>query len=122
GYRKVLATLYKPANFFDRLKNLIGSLKGSRNETLGRLGLRTQIKFFFPLIGAMFRLTADAHRAEYWKFMVWVLRNHPDKILFALCRIIGGYHFIRYTADVMVPRLTLLELELMEKEQAPSYA
>jgi hypothetical protein len=34
--------------------------------------------------------------------------------MFALTRAIAGYHFIRYTADVMVPRLTLLEQELQQ--------
>jgi radical SAM superfamily enzyme YgiQ (UPF0313 family) len=116
GYRTVLATLYSPRNFFSRLYDLIGSLKGSRNETLGRLNMVTRIKFLVPLLGALVQLgIVDRHRNEYWRFMTWVWWNHRDKFLFALCRAITGYHFIRYTAEVMVPRLTLLEGELKQK-------
>jgi radical SAM superfamily enzyme YgiQ (UPF0313 family) len=123
GYRTVLSTLYSPANFFARLYDLIGSLKGTRNQTFGRLNLKTRLKFLFPLIGALLWLGfVDRNRGEYWRFMLWVMRNHPDKWLFALCRAITGYHFIRYTAEVMVPRLRLVEGELQEKQQQAEVA
>jgi len=117
GYRTVLTSLYSATNFFGRLYDLIGSVKGGRNKTLGRLNLRTRLKFGFPLISALIYLgVVDRDRKEYWRFMLWVWRYHPDKWLYALCRAITGYHFIRYTKDVMVPRLTLVERELLENE------
>ncbi|CAM6006217.1 unnamed protein product [Sphagnum balticum] len=115
GYRTVLATLYSPENFFGRLYELVDSVKSNRNATLGRLGLRTKIKFFFPLMGALIYLgVVNRDRKEYLRFMFWVWQKHPDKFLFALARAITGYHFIKYTEDVMVPRLTLVERELQE--------
>src|SRR5262249_26983758 len=45
------------------------------------------------------------------------LRRHPQKFLFALTRTLAGYHFIKYTADIMVPRLTFLEAELEQKRK-----
>jgi radical SAM superfamily enzyme YgiQ (UPF0313 family) len=118
GYRHILATLYTPENFFDRLHALIGALKGSSARTLGRLNMTTKVKYLFPLIGALVKLgLLDKDRKHYWKFMFWVWRNHPDKWLFALCRAITGHHFIRYTSEVVVPRLGLLERELQEKEE-----
>jgi radical SAM superfamily enzyme YgiQ (UPF0313 family) len=117
GYRTVLATLYTPANYFARLSSLISSLKVNRNESLGRLNLVTKIRYLAPLLSALCWLGIhDSNRKEYWRFFLWVLQNHRDKWLFALCRTITGYHFIRYTAEVMVPKLTVLEKELEEKE------
>jgi radical SAM superfamily enzyme YgiQ (UPF0313 family) len=116
GYRHVLATLYEPKRFFGRLYDLIGSMKGGRNQTLGRLSLQTTMSYVWVLGKALIWLgIMDENRKEYWAFMLWVWRKHPDKLLFALCRVITGYHFIRYTAEVMVPRLTMLENDLKEK-------
>jgi radical SAM superfamily enzyme YgiQ (UPF0313 family) len=119
GYRTVLATLYSPENFFGRLKEMVASLKGRRNKTLGRLNISTRIKWAIPLSTAVIKLSImDArYRKEYSSFLLWVWRNHPDKFLFALTRALTGYHFMRYTEAVMIPRLTLVERELMEQEQ-----
>jgi hypothetical protein len=119
GYRHVLATLYDPTNFFERLYDLIASLK-TKNRTLGRLNLRTRLKFFFPLLGALIRLgITDSARADYWRFMLRVMKNHPDKWMFALVRAIMGYHFIRYTEATMVPRLNLVEREMIAEPPPP---
>lgn len=113
GYRRVLTTLYSPERFFQRLHELIASMKGSRNQTLGRLNLATKISYIGQLIKALLWLgIVDKNRSHYWGFMSWVCWNHPDKWLWALCRAITGHHFLRYTEEVMVPRLTLLEQEL----------
>jgi radical SAM superfamily enzyme YgiQ (UPF0313 family) len=116
GYRHVLASLYEPKAFFGRLYDLIGSMKGGGNQTLGRLSLQTTLSYIWVLGKALIWLgIMDKNGKDYWSFMFWVWRKHPDKLLFALCRVITGYHFIRYTAEVMVPRLTMLENQLKEK-------
>jgi hypothetical protein len=70
-------------------------------------------KYAVKLTGAVgFLLLRSQYRGEYASFLYWVLRNYPDKFLFALARAIVGYHFIKYTQDVMVPRLTLKVDEL----------
>jgi hypothetical protein len=117
GYKQVLSSIYSPGNFFARLTDLIGSMKGSRNLTMGRLSAGGQLYWGKRLIPALIWLwTTDDMRAHYWRFMTWVWKNHRDKWMFALSRAIAGYHFLRYTADVMVPRLSLLESELKEQE------
>lgn len=116
GYRRVLAALYSPAAFFSRLRGLLDNMSVQLNRKSVRLSALVQIIFFFRLIYALVYLGfADRHRREYWHFMFWVCRHHPDKLLFALCRAICGHHFIRYTEEVMLPRLDLLETELAEK-------
>ena len=113
GYSEVLAHLYSPANFFNRLKSLITSMKGSRNKTLGRLRLDGRMYWGARLLPALARLWIyDELGSEYWNFMIWVWLNHRDKWMFALTRAIAGYHFMKYTAEVMVPRLSAIEKEL----------
>jgi hypothetical protein len=113
GYSEVLAHLYSPANFFSRLKSLITSMKGCRNKTLGRLRLDGRMYWGARLLPALARLwVADELGSEYWNFMIWVWLNHRDKWMFALTRAIAGYHFIKYTSEVMVPRLSGIEQEL----------
>lgn len=117
GYRTVLATLYSPANHFARLRSLFEYLDCSHNPTMRRLDVSTQIRWFLPLFGALLWLGfMTPERAEYWRFMLWILVHHRDKFILAMCRAVTAHHFIQYTSDVMVPRLTLLERELEEKE------
>jgi len=116
GYRRVLATLYSPENFFGRMYALVDSLDCTRNQTLKRINWRTFWRWTRICTPAfMWLLFLDANRAQYLRFMLWVLRRHPQKFLFALTRTLAGYHFIKYTADIMVPRLTFLEAELEQK-------
>lgn len=122
GYRNVLASLYSAKAFFGRLRAVIEALKGS-NQSFGRLSRATQSRYLLPLIKGMLKMKGDdGYRKECWRFMVWVLRNHPEKWLYALCRAITGYHFIRYTSSVMIPRLTVLEAEMLERQKTLTVA
>lgn len=123
GYRKVLATLYEPAAFFQRLYDLIDTMRGGRYQNFGQLNLKNNARYFIPLLSALFSiLIVNEDRCQYMRFFWRVLRNHPTKILLALCRAIIGYHLIEFTKVEMIPRLTRLELEFSERElvgQAP---
>jgi hypothetical protein len=100
----------------------LDSMKGARNKTLGRFALSGRIYWLKRLIPAIIYLgLVDKARAHYWRFMAWVCFNHPEKAMFALTRAIAGYHFIRYTAEVMIPRLKLQEQDL-EMQQSLAVA
>lgn len=118
GYRRVLASLYSPDGYFDRLKSLITAMKGCRNETMTRLSASMLRKYLVKLTGAMsFLLFFSEYRKQYISFLFWVLANHPDKLVFAIARSIVGYHFIKYTQDVMLPRLDRKAEELANATQ-----
>ncbi len=118
GYRTVLSRLYAPENYFARLRALISSMKGSSNKTFGRLSLSMKRKYYKSFLRALAGLLiVSGNRRQYISFLWWVVRNHPDKLLFAVARTIIGTHLIRYTSEVMVPRLTLLEAELSGSRQ-----
>jgi radical SAM superfamily enzyme YgiQ (UPF0313 family) len=118
GYREVLSTIYTPENFFGRLADLVASMKNAPNKTLNRLSLSGRLYWGSRLLPAFIWLaTVSDHKKEYRRFMSFVFKHHPDKLMWALTRAIAGYHFFRYTADVMVPRLKLLEAELQEELQ-----
>ncbi len=121
GYREVLSTLYSPKGFFARLQEMIASMHAAPNKTMGRLSMSGQLYWGKRLLPALLYLcTIDSMRLEYLSFMTWIWAFHRDKWMFALTRAIAGYHFIRYTADVMVPRLTLLEQELQQNQKVPA--
>lgn len=112
GYKKVLATLYSPEGYFGRLKALISAMRPGR-ESIGRLSLSMKCKYMILIARALtYLLFAHEERAHYWDFLMWTCKHRPDKLLFAFSRSIIGNHLMRYTSDVMVPRLTLLEREL----------
>ena len=117
GYRTIMATLYKPVNFFDRLYDLVSSLQGTSNQIFGQLSPSTRVKYFFPLMGALLWIACtDKNRGEYLRFLMRILRNHPEKFLLALCRTIVGHHLIQYTDQVTLPNLNRLESELLQNE------
>ena len=41
------------------------------------------------------------YRAAYWRFLAWVLWNHPRKLNLALAQTCAGHHFITYTRDTV---------------------
>jgi hypothetical protein len=117
GYRTVLSTIYSPENLFARLRELFSSL-GSRNQTQGRLGFSAQMRWLPRLVPALLYLVLfDRNREHYRSFLAWAFKNQPNKYMYAMIRAVVAHHFIRYTSDVMVPRLTLLETQLEEQQQ-----
>lgn len=115
GYRQVLATLYDPGNYFKRLRALITAMKHGQNKTHGRLSAAMKLKYSVKLLRALTSLLVfNKSRGEYFSFLLWVIKEHQDKLLFAIARAIVGNHLIRYTEEVMVPRLNELESELLK--------
>lgn len=85
----------------------------NKHLSLNRFGLMLKFKFLYPVIKAFaWLLLNDKDRFIYLRFISWVWVQHRDKFYFSLYRAITAYHFIRYTVDVVVPQLTLLEAEL----------
>lgn len=117
GYKRILATIYSPENYFVRMRALFEHLDMKHNESINRLSLDCRMHWVLRMIPAFIRLSVvDKHRLHYWNFLLWVALKHPAKLMFALGRTLSGYHFIKYTADVMVPRLTLLEKKLSKQD------
>ncbi len=101
GYGRVLQTLYHPETFFQRCRENIARWKpvpGSQRPMVGK-----------DLLSALRAIRGQgitgAYRGAYWKFVRWVIRNHPEKIGRALAQAAAGHHYITYTRNVVIPAL-----------------
>lgn len=110
GYRRVLETLYRPENYFDRARRAIqGWRPGPARKTNGRELGAVPRSFLKQGVWA-------PYRREYWKFMLWVKLNRPDALARAFAMAISYAHFHYYTNAVVVPRLRRAEEELLRWE------
>jgi radical SAM superfamily enzyme YgiQ (UPF0313 family) len=101
-YRDSLATIYEPKHYFERC--------------LRSLSLRPDSDAAFSLpwayalrcvLGSIWRQgIAGNYRGAYWRFFGRVLRNTPKRLARAVSLAVAGEHMIRYTHEVVVPRLT----------------
>ena len=101
GYGRVLQTLYHPETFFQRCRENIARWKptpGSQRPMVGK-----------DLLSALRAIRGQGitgvYRGAYWKFVQWVIRNHPEKIGRALAQAAAGHHYITYTRNVVIPAL-----------------
>jgi radical SAM superfamily enzyme YgiQ (UPF0313 family) len=91
GYRRILKTIYSPAEYFERASTFLSHLGASARapitvsdmmavaRSLWRQGLRSN------------------YRWEYWKFIVQAARRHRHHLDKALTLAIMGHHFFELT-------------------------
>jgi radical SAM superfamily enzyme YgiQ (UPF0313 family) len=92
GYRTVIRSLYKPANYYARVKIFLREFKPSDIK----VPLDTQyILAFFRSI--MRQGIVGKDRLEYWKFVLWALFRKPKLFPLAITFAIYGYHFRQVT-------------------------
>ncbi len=93
GYRRILETIYSPAEYFERA-----------SAFLSRLGEAARTPVVWSDVMAVVRSLwrqglRSNYRMEYWKFIAQALhrhRNHFDK---AMTLAIMGHHFFELTAE-----------------------
>ncbi len=106
GYRRVLASIYSAEAFYQRCRQHLDSVKvvpaPLRPGALGAL--------FRALWGIGLR---GPRRRHFWRLVLGSLRRGPEVVARAVALAVMGEHMIRYTDEVVLPRLdrTLAELE-----------
>lgn len=110
GYRRVLETLYRPENYFDRARRAIEDWKPGPARRTNRRELGAVPRSFIK------QGVWSPYRREYWKFMLWVKLNRPDALARAFAMAISYAHFHYYTNGVVVPRLRRAEEMLLRRE------
>jgi len=89
GYKKILSTIYSPANYYGRVRRFLTEYKP----------LQKKIFFFhFSYLGtflkSIFRLgIIERERVQYWKLIFWVLFRRPRFFPLAVTFAIYGFHF-----------------------------
>jgi hypothetical protein len=101
GYVRVLETLYDPATYFQRcrehLRHWRPDATASNPVALADLQVAWRSLWRQGLRGR--------YRRQYWSFLGWVLRHHPEKLSLAFAQVCAGHHFITYTRESALPRL-----------------
>jgi len=87
GYRKVLASIYSPSEYFDRAQAMIA-----------RLGIRPRTRLvgsdYLALIRSFVRQGIFArYRVAYWRFLGKTFIRRPRHIGLAITLAIMGHHF-----------------------------
>lgn len=88
GYRKVTSTLYSPKKYYDRVLILLRNYK-----PISTAKIRFSPMYVRAFLRSVWRLgVIDRGRLQYWKLMIWSLRN-PRHFHLAVRLTIYGYHF-----------------------------
>ncbi len=101
GYRRVLEALYGPRAYFDRCRENLSRWR--RTPGAARPLSARHLRAGWRAIRA--QGLKESYRREYWRFLGWVIRHHPDKIGRAVAQAAAGHHYITYTRDLVVPGL-----------------
>ncbi len=88
GYRRILAEIYSPRLLYQRIRTFLQEYQPVRQSV--HLEYREILAFFKSILklGIL-----GVERFEYWKLIIWTLRNHPAKFPLAITLTIYGYHF-----------------------------
>ncbi|MDA8333900.1 MAG: radical SAM protein [Peptococcaceae bacterium] len=90
GYRKIVTTIYAPAQYYDRILKLFNELKPMKRSAIPRFRLR-YLKAFLMV---MFCLgIQEKSRKLYWRLLFKTLRNHPGFLADAIVLSVYGIHF-----------------------------
>jgi radical SAM superfamily enzyme YgiQ (UPF0313 family) len=98
GYRRLLASLYTAEAFYDRCRRHLESVK------LVPAPLRPGA--FPALLRALWGIgLRGPRRRHFWRLVLGALRRGPEIFARAVALAVMGEHMIRYTAEVVLPRL-----------------
>jgi hypothetical protein len=89
GYKKIVTTIYEPANYYERVLEFFKEFKPSKKKI-------TMLRFCYikALIKAMFLLgIIDKGRRYYWKLLFKTLFRYPRLLPEAVTFAIYGLHF-----------------------------
>ncbi len=114
GYRRVLATLYSDEAYYARCREYLKSAN-LRSGSIGSHWMR-------PLFLSVLRIgLLGRRRVHYWRLLAQGARRGLPEFAQAVMLAILGEHMVRYTEEVVLPRLdrTLAELG---PEPAPEVA
>jgi radical SAM superfamily enzyme YgiQ (UPF0313 family) len=95
GYRKILATIYSPREYYQRVINFL------RTQEARKIGpMRIRLSHLWALARSMVLLGVVAkERLYYWKLFFWSLFRRPRLFSTAITLAIYGFHFRRVFED-----------------------
>ncbi len=113
GYRRVLATLYSSDGYYARCHRCLEEVRFPAG------GLRRG--WLKPLGRAVWRIGAlGPRRAHFWKLVAHGLRRGVPGLTQAVLLAILGEHLVRYTQEVVLPRLDRALAAITAEAPAPA--
>lgn len=108
GYRRVMETLYAPANYFARCRDNLTQWadREEARRAVSLADLRTALR---AIVAQGIRAP---YRREYWRFLSWTLLHEPRKLARALAQAATGHHYITYTRETVVPALQRVRAQI----------
>jgi radical SAM superfamily enzyme YgiQ (UPF0313 family) len=90
GYKEILAKIYSPHLYYERVKTFLKEYKPARRV------VHLEKQEMLALLRAIYRLGIKSKgRLYYWRLFFWSLFNCPQKFPLAITFAIQGYHFRR---------------------------
>jgi len=89
GYKKILDTIYKPKNFYNRIIIYLNEYK--EFATVSKLSFGITIKAITRSIWLMG--ITEKGKLHFWKMIFWTLLHKPKLISEAITQAIYGYHY-----------------------------
>lgn len=96
GYKRVIATIYKPDRYFDRCLKL---LKNTRQHRTSARRVRAVELRAFTL--SLLLQTFSSYSWPYWKFMVRGFLAKPGMLAETVTMAVKGHHFFKMTKCVL---------------------
>jgi radical SAM superfamily enzyme YgiQ (UPF0313 family) len=97
GYRQILATVYSPRNYYQRVISLLREYRpqayGSFHMQRGYLGALFKSMLFLGVLGK--------ERFHYWKLFFWALTRRPRLFPLAITYAIYGFHFRKVSERIV---------------------
>ncbi len=93
GYRHVVSHLYKPKNYYKRVKIFLRSYK---NSTVKEHMTFNKFRAFFKSMYVLGIIGRE--RYYYWNLLLWTLLKRPSSFSLAVNLSILGFHFRRVSA------------------------
>jgi radical SAM superfamily enzyme YgiQ (UPF0313 family) len=100
-YRDALAAIYRPDRYFERCLRALQL----RPDTDASFSLPLGYALRCLLLSIWHQGLKGSYRRAYWRFFGKLLRHAPRRFTRAVALAIAGEHMIRYTRDVVLPRL-----------------
>ncbi len=115
GYKRVIAAIYEPRNYFERCKSLIKRLPSHAN-THGVIS-KKHIKALFM---SLWRQTFSRYGRAYLGLLASAVIHNPRQFPMAVSLAVKGYHFFKMTDDIMkaeqIAAYMKTSLERLEEE------
>jgi len=97
GYTKVIKGIYSGPAYYSRVLEFVKRFTPNRkhNEDFSFQNLIAFSKTIFKL-GII-----DSHRKEYWKLLIWTIKNRPKLVPLAITYSVYGYHFRKVFENIL---------------------